>query len=174
MTHKFETFKQELIKKSFSDDYKIAIMEWTKENYEEGDDKCICTTHIKHLYYIYNKLTYNTIIVGSKCIKQFMDENIQLTKWVNMTDKNEKYKKDKKLLKICDTCFNKMKLNNLNEHKWFHRCKPCYIKMKRFEENKVIASKIYKKKYDENGNIYNEELDMYIHPYTYTESIGFK
>jgi hypothetical protein len=174
MSHKFENFKKELIKNSFSDDYKTAVMEWSKKEKEEGDDVCICTTHIKYRYYIFNELTGKTVIVGSKCIKQFMDENIKLTQWINMTNRNEKYIKDKKLFKICDTCFNKMKLNNLNEHKWLYRCKPCYIKMKRFEENKQKSSKIYKNKYDEDGNIFDEELNMYIPVNTYAECIGFK
>tara|TARA_R110000803_G_C11791645_1_gene298122 strand:+ start:106 stop:561 length:456 start_codon:yes stop_codon:yes gene_type:complete len=151
MTHKFETFKRELIQNSFSDDYKTAIMEWTENGYDEDDDICICTTRIFHKYYLYNELTKKHITVGSKCIKQFMDKNEQLVKRVKMIEKNKKYMKDKKLFKICDTCFNKMKLNNFNEHKWFHRCKPCYIKMKRFEENKVKASKIY------DDNIFDEK-----------------
>ena len=69
-------FKKHIINLSHSDNFDTAIKEWIqmpgiyKKQYE-GTCKCICQRKIKNFYYIYNKITFKYINVGTGCYNKF-------------------------------------------------------------------------------------------------------
>lgn len=153
---KHEIFSKELISMSVSNDYLPAVLEWEFDFCEDsrerqkGEDEeqfyCLCTTKIRYLNYISNKLNHNGATVGSCCVKKFMKENkdlsIVMENKEKIKSKNKKFNKDKQLKKICEKCFKEFKLKSLDEHRWKHRCLKCFIKFKEFEKNEKMMLKI--------------------------------
>jgi hypothetical protein len=67
-----KTFFQVL--RDHSQDKEDPISEWEFAEVVDGDGHmtCICTTPIRYLYKIRNRVTHDTLIVGSECIKRWM------------------------------------------------------------------------------------------------------
>jgi hypothetical protein len=78
--HNAKKLANSIIENSISNDYKIACLEWVYNGFMPGDgiyrDKCICSHDIIHNNVIINTNTNQELIVGSVCIKRFLDNDI--------------------------------------------------------------------------------------------------
>lgn len=123
---KFEIFCKEIIKLSDSDNFNEAVKEWYLIGLDEEKTNCICGQFIINNCIIQNKLNHNISIVGNVCIKKFMNNNNILINDMNLQLYNNKCKKNNKLYKKCK-CGKKIKLKELNEHDWKHKCLKCFF-----------------------------------------------
>ncbi len=95
-------FRKALLKKSKSEEYQDAILEWKFVNYDEvcDDDKCICGVKIYKRYHFIQIASKKTIIVGKDCVEKFM-EDIELSKvfkTINKILNNKKHTLDTKIV----------------------------------------------------------------------------
>jgi len=86
-------FSTNLLRASSSQNIEDAKNEWYVI-YDEVRDKidglCICQRKVKYVTYMFNVITKNTIIVGSKCSKKFnMNRNMLNNNILNNTMKNK-------------------------------------------------------------------------------------
>jgi hypothetical protein len=66
-------FERNLLKASSSDTMEDAVKEWAEIVTKEYECKqtCICNRKIKCVIFMYNSLTYKTIMVGTGCFRKF-------------------------------------------------------------------------------------------------------
>ena len=74
LSKNYYKFENNLLKLSINTSIDGALIEWNEIYKEKRDEKsglCICQHKIKNIYFMYNKLTKNTITVGTDCYKKF-------------------------------------------------------------------------------------------------------
>lgn len=63
-----------ILSKSKSQIYKEAKLEWHVASIRIGNYQCACGKNpIKKLCFLYNKVTYDYLIVGSSCVKKYLN-----------------------------------------------------------------------------------------------------
>jgi hypothetical protein len=117
-----ETFKQELLKSSISEDFQEAKKEWEFfDSYSIASDaeskQCICTKHIRNIFLIEHKQTKSMLMIGKDCYKhidktQSEEKNKELQKKIDMKKNPEKY------CNKCNTKFTQFK----KDHNHFCKC----------------------------------------------------
>ncbi len=131
-------FRKKLVEKSESNKYVNAKNEWELIGIEDSGRKeteCICTTKIRYLNIIHNKLNGYNLIIGCHCCKHISDQ----------CEKNAYIAKDK--LKnphlYCKICNEKMRKVTNEEH---HACNICEKKLTvgKFKNNHKLYSMVYK------------------------------
>jgi len=141
-TYNFFQFQTELCASSDSPHYSEAVNEWSLSKSELGETgECICGKSLNNLFYITNEVNNNELIVGSACVKKFLGENDRLMKKFKRLIYNQQKKKDKKLYRKCDKCFEKYDLMDYDDHDILLECNVCNrdIHIKRFNDLCDIA-----------------------------------
>lgn len=127
MTKNFQKLKQEIIKNSNSKIFIEASCEWkiTDNYWDDNKDNCTCTQIIKDIYIIENVNNFITLKIGSTCIRQFQNKNLN-----NQLDKIKKQKqkikeKLKNPLLFCLRCDIKRRKDDIYFQKGLLYCRPC-------------------------------------------------
>jgi hypothetical protein len=122
---------------------RIPKYTYEQENPDEEEKICICTQkHLVKMFFFKNKFNNNLIRIGSRCIKQFLQEEFEIIKSIK-----EKFLKEKKDLKKlidnrCDRCLSycDKECNNckfINDYA-FDKLNKGYIKWLREKEKKEV------------------------------------
>jgi len=131
-------FRKKIVAHSESNKYVNAKNEWDLIGTEDSgckETECICTTKIRYLNIIRNKLNGYQLIIGCHCCKHISDQcekNAYLSK--------DKLKNPHLYCKICDT---KMRKVTNEEH---HACNICEDKLTigKFKYKPKLYSMVYK------------------------------
>ncbi len=76
-TSNIKKLKDSVLKVSNSKDWDEAKMEWKCIYVKTNEDGvCACGHALNNLYYIQNKITSSTLIVGSTCVNKFKDKEM--------------------------------------------------------------------------------------------------
>lgn len=127
MTSKFQKLKQEIIKNSDSKIFIEACNEWkiTHNYWKDKKDICSCSQLINDIYIIENVNNFITLKIGSTCIRQFQNKNLN-----NQLDKIKKQKqkikeKLKNPLLFCLRCDIKRRKDDIYFQKGLLYCRTC-------------------------------------------------
>lgn len=151
--HNFKKFKKAICDNSESDVYENAMHEWVYFMVDFKDYNCICGVSIKWRFHVKNINNRKTLIIGSVCIKKFMEQNEQLIEDVDDAiediekDKyNKNCKENNKLYRKCNTCRKKYKIDDLDDHDILLECFKCNPKShdKRFNDLSKANGYLYR------------------------------
>ena len=99
-------FQEELVKRSDADNYVNALEEWqemSEAEFSYVDDfthRCICGQRIKKTFTIKNNVNGNSIEVSRECVKKFVCNVWDESKWLSCEKMINEVSKDKSLIAL--------------------------------------------------------------------------
>jgi hypothetical protein len=85
----FKKLLEQVLSNSTSDTWEEAKLEWKCVGVKEGDgNECLCGHFIINEYFIQNKKSNKTLVVGSSCVKKFNVK--EMTDYVKQEEKRKK------------------------------------------------------------------------------------
>ena len=102
MTRNEERLRVETVMRSSVPDWYEALKEWYLYDIEEGHGSCACgKTPSKHIVTLSNKVTGNSLIVGSSCVEKFFNiPSSKLFKDIKLLEKDLRFKVSKETLRF--------------------------------------------------------------------------